>query len=69
VIFTDVLNLNQQDLREEREQERTKSPNKKKSSAASSLLCAKKSNKRKRFNSPLKRGQPSQALCTAYCLW
>ena len=45
----------EQNIKEQREQERN-SPAKKKSSAASSLLCAKKSNKRKRLNSPFKRG-------------
>ena len=45
----------EQNMKEQREQERN-SPAKKKSSAASSLLCAKKSNKRKRLNSPFKRG-------------
>jgi len=41
--------------------ERNKSPNKKKTLAASALLCAKKTNKRKRFNSPLKRGNISES--------
>ena len=45
----------EQNLKEQREHERN-SPAKKKSSAASALLCAKKSNKRKRLNSPFKRG-------------
>jgi hypothetical protein len=44
-----------QDFKEQREAERN-SPAKKKSSSASSLLCAKKSNKRKRHNSPFKKG-------------
>ena len=46
----------EQNIKEQREHERN-SPGKKKSSAASSLLCAKKSNKRKRLNSPFKRGK------------
>ena len=46
----------EQDLKEQREAERN-SPAKKKSSSATSLLCAKKSNKRKRHNSPFKKGK------------
>ena len=45
----------EQDLKEQRDAERN-SPARKKSSSASSLLCAKKSNKRKRHNSPFKKG-------------
>ena len=45
-----------QDLKEQREAEKN-SPARKKSSAASSLLCARKSNKRKRHNSPFKKGK------------
>ena len=49
-----------QDLKEQREQEmlRNSSPAKKKGSG-SSLLCAKKTSKRKRINSPFKRGRAS----------
>ena len=46
----------EQDLKEQRDAERN-SPARKKSSSASSLLCAKKSNKRKRHNSPFKKGK------------
>ena len=51
----------EQNIKEQREHERN-SPAKKKSSAASSLLCAKKSNKRKRLNSPFKRGSYPKTL-------
>ena len=46
----------EQDLKEQRDAERNSPAHRKKSSSASSLLCAKKSNKRKRHNSPFKKG-------------